>query len=227
MDEVRNGLYYFEALFDLAPEVERRARARGGASTTRGRACAPAFLRFGSWIGGDRDGNPYVTRPGDRGDAAGAQRPRAAAAAPRASSGCTATSARPSGWASTTSSSRACAATPRLFPDEARRAEERYRRQPYRQKLLYVYRRLGATLEAAARPWRADHRVRPGTYADAAELFADLKLLQRGAAPAPGRRLAEGRLGDARARRPRSSASTSRASTCASTARATPRRSPR
>ena len=82
-----------------------------------------------------------------------------------------------------------------VFPDEAKRSEERYRRQPYRQKLLYVYRRLGATLDAAARPWRADHRVRPGTYADVSEVLADLRLLQSGLRRHRGERLAAGRLG--------------------------------
>jgi len=63
LDEVNQGLYYFDAtLFDAAPalleELERRleenfpgVKLRDGASP----------LRFGSWIGGDRDGNPFVT----------------------------------------------------------------------------------------------------------------------------------------------------------------------
>jgi len=62
LDEVRNGLYYLEeALWDVVPEVYRdlsRALLRHypGESLS-----APALLRFGSWIGGDRDGNPNVT----------------------------------------------------------------------------------------------------------------------------------------------------------------------
>ena len=61
MDEVRNGLYYFETtLYDLAPEIEAPARARPRAALPR-RPVEPHFLRFGSWIGGDRDGNPFVT----------------------------------------------------------------------------------------------------------------------------------------------------------------------
>jgi phosphoenolpyruvate carboxylase len=82
-----------------------------------------------------------------------------------------------------------------LFPEEARRAEERYRRQPYRQKLLFVYRKLGATLEANQRPWRADHHLRAGTYRDAGELLADLHLLQGSLRAHRGERLAAGRLG--------------------------------
>ena len=113
-----------------------------------------------------------------------------------------------------------------LFPEEAKRAEERYRRQPYRQKLLYVYRKLGTTLEASSRPWRADHRVRPGTYAGADELLADLASCSeasprtaRSGWPAAAWRLSCGRR--------RSSASTWRASTSGSTARGTRARSRR
>jgi phosphoenolpyruvate carboxylase len=60
-DEIRNVLAWFrEALIDqsvmLFERLEDRLHANYGAF---GRI--PTFLRFGSWIGGDRDGNPNVT----------------------------------------------------------------------------------------------------------------------------------------------------------------------
>lgn len=61
-DEVSQGLYFFrESLFQAVPEVYRyleRAvrRVYGPESGIR----VPSFIRFGSWIGGDRDGNPFV-----------------------------------------------------------------------------------------------------------------------------------------------------------------------
>ncbi len=63
IDEINYGLYYFrESLFDAIPMVyryfERAIRKTYGLNTT---IKIPSFLRFGSWIGGDRDGNPYVT----------------------------------------------------------------------------------------------------------------------------------------------------------------------
>ena len=58
-----------------------------------------------------------------------------------------------------------------------------------------MYRKLGATLEASARPWRADHVVRPGTYRHAGELLADLRLLQESLRAHRAGRLADGRLG--------------------------------
>ncbi len=74
LDEVRAALAFFDAtLFRLVPVLCRAledglAVARGGRSAAeRGRGdpatppTAPAFLRWGSWIGGDRDGNPTVT----------------------------------------------------------------------------------------------------------------------------------------------------------------------
>jgi phosphoenolpyruvate carboxylase len=61
-DEVRYGLYYFkESLFDAIPIVyryfERALRKVYGSGVVK----VPSTLAFGSWIGGDRDGNPFVT----------------------------------------------------------------------------------------------------------------------------------------------------------------------
>ena len=64
--EIRMGMHYFrEALFDAIPEVYRRldgaiGRAYNDHAAFRG-VDLPAVLHFGSWIGGDRDGNPNVT----------------------------------------------------------------------------------------------------------------------------------------------------------------------
>ncbi|MBA2176369.1 phosphoenolpyruvate carboxylase [Halobacillus locisalis] len=62
MDEVRNGLYYFDqTLFDVLPDVHQELEARLNESYPDEDWFVPNFLRFGSWIGGDRDGNPNVT----------------------------------------------------------------------------------------------------------------------------------------------------------------------
>jgi len=61
-DEIRNGIYYFrQSLFNAVPSVYRymdRALARHYPDD---KIDTPTFLTFGSWIGGDRDGNPFVT----------------------------------------------------------------------------------------------------------------------------------------------------------------------
>jgi phosphoenolpyruvate carboxylase len=64
IDEVMNGLSFVErsvlvGLPKLYAALEDRLAALG--QTAPGE-CAP-FLRLGSWIGGDRDGNPFVTAP--------------------------------------------------------------------------------------------------------------------------------------------------------------------
>ncbi|MEW6119852.1 MAG: phosphoenolpyruvate carboxylase [Pseudomonadota bacterium] len=66
-DEVRNGLYYVrEALFEAVPKAyhffEKALRKHYGVNADGVAPVAvPSFIRFGSWIGGDRDGNPFVT----------------------------------------------------------------------------------------------------------------------------------------------------------------------
>ncbi|MHB8453612.1 MAG: phosphoenolpyruvate carboxylase [Acidiferrobacterales bacterium] len=65
-DEIRNGLYYFrESLFQAVPTtyrfVERAVRRVYGVDAAgQPPVQVPSFLKFGSWIGGDRDGNPNV-----------------------------------------------------------------------------------------------------------------------------------------------------------------------
>ncbi|MFZ3173539.1 MAG: phosphoenolpyruvate carboxylase [Thiobacillus sp.] len=66
-DEVRNGLYYVrESLFEAVPKAyehfERALRKHYGVNAEGvAPVSVPSFIRFGSWIGGDRDGNPFVT----------------------------------------------------------------------------------------------------------------------------------------------------------------------
>jgi phosphoenolpyruvate carboxylase len=67
-DEIANGLFYFrESLFQAVPTMYRNMeraldRIYGFSAPDRKHGIVvPSFLRFGSWIGGDRDGNPNVT----------------------------------------------------------------------------------------------------------------------------------------------------------------------
>ena len=62
LDEVRNGLYFFEeSLWVVVPRLYRELERALAESYPGERFDVPAFLRFGSWVGGDRDGNPNVT----------------------------------------------------------------------------------------------------------------------------------------------------------------------
>ena len=62
LDEVRGGLYYFDnTFFDVLPDIHREMRVSLLKHFPEEEWKIPNFLRFGSWIGGDRDGNPFVT----------------------------------------------------------------------------------------------------------------------------------------------------------------------
>ncbi|MEW8606358.1 MAG: phosphoenolpyruvate carboxylase [Candidatus Thiodiazotropha sp.] len=65
-NEIRLGLHYFQnSLFEAVPQIYRRLqdginRVYGDHQHYHG-IQLPPFIHFGSWIGGDRDGNPFVT----------------------------------------------------------------------------------------------------------------------------------------------------------------------
>ena len=66
IDEVENGLYYFRtSLFKAIPQIyrdlEKAVSRTYNNSPEKKMIDVPSFIRFGSWIGGDRDGNPFVT----------------------------------------------------------------------------------------------------------------------------------------------------------------------
>jgi phosphoenolpyruvate carboxylase len=62
LDEVRAGMLAFErTLFDALPAILRKLDGALTRHAGRGLALDATPVRFGSWIGGDRDGNPNVT----------------------------------------------------------------------------------------------------------------------------------------------------------------------
>ena len=61
IDEVERGLSLVPRLWEAVPGVYESFRRGLAAHYPDAVADVPAFLSFGSWMGGDRDGNPFVT----------------------------------------------------------------------------------------------------------------------------------------------------------------------
>ena len=60
-DEVKTVLTVFrQSLIQAVPRFQRAVEAALG-DDDPGRLPLPPIVRFGSWVGGDRDGNPFVT----------------------------------------------------------------------------------------------------------------------------------------------------------------------
>ncbi len=183
LDEVRGTLAVFDStLFFLVPELYRELdRALGpddvGARPPRFRP----WIRWGSWVGGDRDGNPAITADVTRAAMEvqadhvlrGLER-----ATRRIARSLTATAETPTTPELLASIERDAA----LLPD-ATGIPNRIPDQVHRHKLELAAERLVSTREG-----------REGRYADADEFLGDLRLLQDSLSRAGAVRVAYGEL---------------------------------
>jgi phosphoenolpyruvate carboxylase len=188
LDEVENALDVFRrSLLDVTPRVYRtiedRLRARFGSSNWR----VPTFLRWGTWVAGDRDGNPNVTAAVTR---AALARHKSLVLARYLDDVATL------GRSLSVSEVRARGPLDELYgvlernrerlPEIAARARPRTAHEPWREKLWYVQARLRATIE---------HRDE--AYVDADEYVEDLELLDRSLRAAGFAAVADHELHDA------------------------------
>jgi phosphoenolpyruvate carboxylase len=184
LDEVRGTLAVFDStLFVLVPELYRELdRALGPEDVGARPARNLGWLRWGSWVGGDRDGNPAVTADVTRAAAEiqashilhGLER-----AARRIARSLTATSDEtPPTPELLASIGRDVQALP-----QAAGASDRIPDQVHRHKLELAAERVAATREGVA-----------GGYAGPDEFLADLRLVQSSLARSGAARLAFGEL---------------------------------
>ncbi len=186
LDEVRAAMTAFdETLFRVVPALYRSLdRALAGPASGRVASAAPPFLRFGSWIGADRDGNPFVTAEVTRQTAAiQAEHVLRALqnATERIGRSLTVHAEPPS---AAPGLARAIADAQGAHPELLAEILARSPEEPFRAYLLYAARRLRAT--RAGLPGLA--------YREPAEFIADLRLVQRELAEAGAARQAFGEL---------------------------------
>jgi phosphoenolpyruvate carboxylase len=186
LDEVRSVMTIFDdTLFRSMPEIYRDLEAAMDPENVGLKSTpAPAFIRFGTWVGGDRDGNPAVNAATTM-SAVEIQADHVLrgleAATTRIGRSITADSLTtpPDEDLSLRLAAARSAEPARLAEITARSPSEQHR-----QFLLYIADRI-----------RATRLIPPPTpYRSSDELLADLRAVQRSLASAGARRLAYGEL---------------------------------
>jgi phosphoenolpyruvate carboxylase len=186
LDEVRSVMAVFdETLFLAVPEVYRALDvALSPTDSGRRPPLAPPFLRFGSWVGGDRDGNPNITAA-----VTAATMPVQSEHVLTALENATNRVGRAlTADSSTTPASprlrRRLAAARAADPKRFAEVEKRSPSEPHRQFLIHVADRIRAT-----RTGDAQRR-----FERAGDLLDDLRAVQASLAAAGASRLAYGEL---------------------------------
>jgi phosphoenolpyruvate carboxylase len=221
LDEVRTAMAAFdETLFRVVPDLYRSLDlALNGPQAGRAAPAAAPFLRLGSWIGADRDGNPFVTAEVTRQTAAiqaehvlralenaterigraltvQVSEPEGASKAP----GGERTVRTVSKPGATPALARELEAAGRAHPELLAEITARSPGEPFRAYLLYAARRLRATrLALPQQPGREAGEERDKehprlAYPGPADFIADLRLVQRKLAEAGAVRQAFGEL---------------------------------
>ncbi len=188
LDEIKMGIYYldeilYDALPDLYSEFEELL-ARSYPELT-----VPPFLRLGSWIGGDQDGNPFVSSETLL-TALRLQRSYVIAHYRNAIQALAQDYSQSLNHAHITSAlQQSLDADILALPEYNRELGTQTSLEPYRHKLSFMWKRLEATLTIPsmhiASTWQATTFVEEAApnpqqfaYHNAAELLQDLRLLQ-------------------------------------------------
>ena len=189
LDEVANGLSFFEQTF--LPEVPRlygnledelQRRSPGGPAVN-----LPPFLRIGTWIGGDRDGNPFVTAAVLR----RTLRMQSSRALEYYLEQLHQLGAELSVTTLVTDASAALHELAERSPDKSPHRRD----EPYRRALTGLYARIAASARALDQHEPMRHAVGDAPpYASAAEFAADLDTIHRSLAEHDSALLARGRL---------------------------------
>lgn len=182
LDEIDNAASFFERTF-----LEQLPRLYETWEVALGVRDLPSFLRIGSWVGGDRDGNPNVTAA----VLAATFRRNAAAALTFYLSEIDALGAELSIAAPP---ARVSAGLQALAAQAADPSTQR-RDEPYRQALALIYARTAQTLRRLADQSPPKHsRVAGEAYGSARELTADLRAVHDSLVAHHGAVFAHGRL---------------------------------
>lgn len=172
-DEIENAASYFERSFLPAiPALYAHWEELLGIDAPDPTEALPSFLRLGSWVGGDRDGNPNVE---------GRTMRQALARQSGVILRFYLDQAHALG-AELSLSSRFTGVTPELLALANRAGDTSAQRtdEPYRRALSGIYARLAATLVALAGEQPAKLPTVSGeAYADPADLKADLLIIHR------------------------------------------------
>ncbi len=191
--EVKNGLHYFEkSLFEAIPVLYRNLQRAWRQTYPDAQETLPSFIRFGSWIGGDRDGNPHVTARVTR-EACRMQARAILREYIRRTGELESMLSHSSHLIDLPERLRASLEDDRKVLDRIRtRAHSLFETEPYRCKLEIILYRLRRRLDhLEGRAWHSSD-----SYRDEDQFLDDLRLIRDALIEQGDRRVAEGELAD-------------------------------
>jgi len=190
-DEVRMALDYFDAsIFDTLPglytEIGRAVEKEYGVALRL--IDLPTVVRFGSWIGGDRDGNPYVTPEVTRESLGMARSLLEQHYRRRLSSALQQVAASTQQVGSSEALQAAIDAYLAMLPAEAASLVARFQFEQVRLMLACILLRLGGTPQIS---YASSQGERLPAYASHYDLLRDLELVREALSTHRGERLAQ------------------------------------
>ena len=193
IDEARNVIYYLEELFnDVVPDViESLEEGFASVGVELNPGDGMTLLRFGSWVGGDRDGNPNVTAQ-TTSDVLRLQNVRALRLFRDGIRGLATELSQSTHIVEVTDELTSSLERDRkVMPSVHEQFNRLNADEPYRMKCAYMYERVTNALAVA----QTDNPPPGPVYASGADLVADLTLMAESMSANRGGVVAAGRLG--------------------------------